>query len=74
MFDVTGEERDYLLDVLEHAHKELLHGLHHTDNRKFREMLRDLLRVNEEVTRRVREVAASHPAPAHASANSSFVA
>ena len=31
MLDVTGKERDYLVDVLEHAHRELLHELHHTD-------------------------------------------
>jgi hypothetical protein len=54
MFDVTREERDYLVTVLEHAHKELLHELHHTDNRQFRQMLRRLLHVNEDVTRRIR--------------------
>lgn len=55
MFNVTNEERDYLVDVLEHAHKELLHELHHTDNREFRQMLRKLLHVNESVTRTIRE-------------------
>jgi len=62
MFDVTGEERDYLVDVLEHAHTELLHELHHTDNRKFRQMLRKLLHVNEDVTRRIRSTAPAHVA------------
>ena len=59
MFDVTAEERDYLMDLLEHAHKELMHELHHTDNRKFRQMLRRLLHVNEDVTRRIRAEAHS---------------
>ena len=55
MFDVTNEERDYLVDVLEHAHRELLHELHHTDNRGFRQMLRRLLHVNEDLTSRIRD-------------------
>ena len=74
MFEVTSEEREYLVDVLEHAHKELLHELHHTDNRKFKQMLRELVHINEDVTRRFKEVAATHHAPLHVSPKTSFVA
>ena len=39
-FDITEQEREYLLEILEARHVELLHELHHTDARDFREMLR----------------------------------
>ncbi|MGZ5446349.1 MAG: hypothetical protein ACXW31_13405 [Thermoanaerobaculia bacterium] len=55
MFDVTSEERDYLVDVLKHAHRELLHELHHADHREFRQMLRKLIHLNEAVTRRIHD-------------------
>jgi len=39
-FDITEQERDYLLEILEARHVELLHEIHHTDARDFKEMLR----------------------------------
>jgi hypothetical protein len=39
-FDITDEERAYLLEVLEARHAELLHELHHTDTLDFKEMLK----------------------------------
>jgi hypothetical protein len=38
--DITDEEREYLLEILDARREELLHELHHTDTLDFREMLR----------------------------------
>ena len=40
MFDITDEEREYLLEILEARRAELLHELHHTDTLDFKEMLK----------------------------------
>jgi hypothetical protein len=38
--DITDEEREYLLEILDARREELLHELHHTDTLDFKEMLR----------------------------------
>ena len=37
--DITDEERDYLLEILEARREELIHELHHTDTLDFKEIL-----------------------------------
>ena len=50
MFDLTSEERDYLMETLEAAHTQLLHQLHHADASSFRLYLRNQVSLNERVT------------------------
>ncbi|HYY92928.1 MAG TPA: hypothetical protein VE713_00325 [Pyrinomonadaceae bacterium] len=38
--DITDEEREYLLEILDAKREEMLHELHHTDTLDFKEMLR----------------------------------
>ncbi len=38
--DITEQERDYLLELLEAKRSDMLHELHHTDTLDFKEMLR----------------------------------
>ena len=38
--DITDEERDYLLEILDARREELIHELHHTDTLDFKEMLK----------------------------------
>ena len=38
--DITDQERDYLLELLEAKRSEMLHELHHTDTLDFKEMLK----------------------------------
>ena len=38
--DITNEERDYLLEILDARREELIHELHHTDTLDFKEMLK----------------------------------
>ena len=46
-FDITEQERELLHEVLEARHVELLHELHHTDARDFKEMLKRKVEVLE---------------------------
>ena len=47
--DITAEEREYLLEILEARREELLHELHHTDTLDFKEMLRRKVALVEAV-------------------------
>ena len=60
MFDLTHDEKHYLLTVLQSGHKELLHNLHHADSREFRRTLRERLEMNEQLTAKI---ACSEPIP-----------
>ena len=46
-FDITEQERELLLEILEARHVELLHELHHTDTRDFKEMLKRKVEIVE---------------------------
>ena len=50
MFDITDEEREYLLEILEARRAELLHELHHTDTLDFKEMLKRKVELVEGLT------------------------
>jgi hypothetical protein len=47
--DITAEEREYLLEILDARREELLHELHHTDTLDFKEMLRRKIALVESV-------------------------
>ncbi len=53
MFDLTHDEKQYLLTILQSGHKELLHNLHHADSREFRRTLRERLDLNEQVMAKI---------------------
>ena len=57
--DITDEEREYLLEILDARREELLHELHHTDTLDFKEMLRRKVALVEAV--RSKLVAAQPP-------------
>jgi hypothetical protein len=57
--DITDEEREYLLEILDARREELLHELHHTDTLDFKEMLRRNIELVEAV--RSKLVAARTP-------------
>ena len=54
--DITNEERDYLLEILEARREELLHELHHTDTLDFKEMLKRKVELVEGLRSRLRAV------------------
>ncbi len=47
--DITDEEREYLLEILDARREELLHELHHTDTLDFKEMLKRKIELVEDV-------------------------
>jgi hypothetical protein len=47
--DITDEEKEYLLEILDARREELLHELHHTDTLDFKEMLRRNVELVEAV-------------------------
>lgn len=47
--DITAEEQNYLLEILDARREELLHELHHTDTLDFKEMLRRKIELVEAV-------------------------
>jgi len=53
MIELTGNEREYLLELLEASHRLLIHELHHTDTSRYEEVLREKLELNERLTARI---------------------
>lgn len=53
MVDLTHDEQEYLMAVLRSAHTALLHDLHHADSRDFRQTLRKVVELNEQITGKV---------------------
>ena len=43
--EVTGQERDLLLELIEKAEEEAIQGMDHADSRAFKDVLRNRLRV-----------------------------
>jgi hypothetical protein len=50
---LTDEEAQVVREVLEARHKEMLHEVHHTSHREFRDMLKHRLEVLEAALRAV---------------------
>jgi metal-dependent hydrolase (beta-lactamase superfamily II) len=42
-FEITASERELLLEILESVSKETIHGIHHTDTKDYKEMLKQRL-------------------------------
>jgi hypothetical protein len=51
--DITDEEREYLLEILDARREELLHELHHTDTLDYKEMLQRKIALVEAVRLRL---------------------
>ena len=45
--EITTDEKELLLEILETVSKETLHGLHHTDTLDYKEMLKQRLDIIE---------------------------
>ncbi len=49
MIDLSAVERAYLADLLERRYEELMHELHHTATRRFRDGLKEELQMVERI-------------------------
>jgi len=47
--NLTDKERDYLLELLETNHRELIREINHTDNLNYREMLKQRLEILDRI-------------------------
>jgi hypothetical protein len=54
MFELEAKEREYLIRLLEDAHKELLRELSHTDSLAYRRHLMETIGLNESIGERMR--------------------
>lgn len=53
---LTTEQRSFLANVLEQRHRELLKEISHTDNRQFRQVLRNNEKMIEDLLGQLRPV------------------
>jgi hypothetical protein len=51
--DITEQERDYLLEILESKRSEIIHELHHTDTLDYKEMLKKRVEMVERLRSKV---------------------
>lgn len=48
-FELNDRECEFLRELLEATHKETLHEIHHTDTANYKRLLRDQVKVIEEL-------------------------
>lgn len=53
MTDVSNEERELLVEILDEELKRALHGLHHTDSRDYKALLKRRIELVESVKQRL---------------------
>ncbi len=56
MVELTDRESQYLTEVLETAHRELLQELHYTATLDYKELLTQRAKLNEQLAAKLREV------------------
>ena len=49
LLDINNSERDLIFELIESAHRDLIHEIDHTDAREFRKLLQDKLSLLEDV-------------------------
>lgn len=54
--EITNEERDVLVELLQTAHREILHEIHHTDTHDYKELLRKKVVVIESLKGKIQPV------------------
>ena len=55
--NLTDEEREFLLELLEAKHTSMMHELHHTDTHDYRQMLEQKLNVIEALQEKLKSKA-----------------
>ena len=47
--EITNSEKDLIFELIEAAHREMIHEIDHTDAREFKKLLQDKLELLEHV-------------------------
>ena len=53
MLNITSQEREFLLELLDAKRTAMLHELHHTDTQDYKELLRRQVALLEELQRKL---------------------
>ena len=56
--EVSNDERDFLLELLEARHTSMLHELHHTDTYQYKELLRHKIALLEKLRQKLEQIPA----------------
>ena len=62
VLDITDQEREFLLELLETRRTSMLHELHHTDTNYYKEMLKEKLELLEGVKAKVETISSTNAA------------
>ena len=54
MLEIDDEEREYLLGVLQDSHTTMIHEIHHSDTREYKDLLRQREALNERLQERLK--------------------
>jgi len=57
--EISGEERDFLQELLEEKHKGLIHEINHTDTDDFEAILKRKVEVLEQLKRKIGQPAST---------------
>ena len=49
VLEITNSEKDLIFELIESAHREMIHEIDHTDARKFKRLLQEKLELLEHV-------------------------
>jgi hypothetical protein len=49
MLEITNSEKDLIFELIESAHREMIHEIDHTDAREFKRLLQEKLELLEHV-------------------------
>ena len=52
--NLSDQEREYLLEVLQTAHKELMHEIHHSNTHSYKDELKSKLAINEALVEKLK--------------------
>jgi hypothetical protein len=56
VLNITEQEKEYLMELLATTHKEMLHELHNTDTRDYKEMLKNKIELLEHLQSKLSNV------------------
>jgi hypothetical protein len=59
VLEITDSEKDLIFELIESAHREMIHEIDHTDAREFRKLLQDKLELLEHVGTKIGAAARS---------------
>ena len=59
LLEITNSEKDLIFELIESAHREMIHEIDHTDAREFKKLLQDKLELLEHVGAKIGAAARS---------------